>query len=170
MATEYYSIIPMQTFSLSDPLSIIVIILAVVVVILIGVIFWMNAKLRRFLVGMDSNTIGDSLAHMSRSLDDLHAFRDRIDEYLAQVERRLKKSVQSVHTVRFNPFKGTGGGGNQSFSTAFLNEEGDGVIISSLYSREHVSVYSKPVKRHASEFELSDEERESLDNAIKALK
>jgi hypothetical protein len=170
MATEYYSIIPMQTFSLSDPLSIIVIILIVLVIALIGIVVWMNAKLRRFLIGIDSNHIGESLTHVSRSLEDLEQFRNRIEEYLAHVEKRLKKSVQSVHTVRFNPFKGTGGGGNQSFSTVFLNEEGDGVIISSLYSREHVSIYSKPVKKHDSEFELSEEERESLDSAIKGLK
>jgi hypothetical protein len=86
------------------------------------------------------------------------------------VEKRLKKSVQAVHTVRFNPFKGTGEGGNQSFATAFLTEDGDGVIISSLYSREHVSVFGKPVKKLVSEHTLSDEEKEALDTAVTKLK
>ena len=93
-----------------------------------------------------------------------------MEEYLLSVEKRLKKSVQSVSTVRFNPFKGTGSGSNQSFSTTFLNEERDGVIISSLYSREHISVYSKPVVKGASEYELSDEEKESLEKAKAVLK
>ena len=130
----------------------------------------MHIKLKRFLVGIDSKHIGDSLTSVSSDLQDLQAFKKDLESYLTTVEKRLKKSVQSVHTVRFNPFKGTGGGGNQSFATAFLTEEGDGVVVSSLYSRENVSVYSKPVKNHGSEYELSDEEREALEKAKENLK
>jgi hypothetical protein len=72
--------------------------------------------------------------------------------------------------VRFNPFKGTGSGGNQSFATTFLNEENNGVVISSLYSREHTSVFSKPIKNGVSEYELSDEEKESFAEAKKVVK
>ena len=93
-----------------------------------------------------------------------------MEAYLTTVEKRLRKSVQSINTVRFNPFKGTGSGSNQSFSTAFLNEEKDGVVISSLYSREHISIYSKPIKGGNSEYEMSDEEKESLENAKGMLK
>jgi len=130
----------------------------------------MYTKLRTFLVGIDSKHIGDSLTHVKGSLEELQRFRAELEIYLAQVESRVKKSVQSVHTVRFNPFKGTGGGGNQSFATAFLNEEGDGVLISSLYSREHVSIFSKPLKKSSSEHELSEEEAEALEGAKKGLK
>jgi len=83
------------------------------------------------------------------------------------IEKRLRKSVQSVHTVRFNPFKGTGGGGNQSFATSFLNEEGDGVVLSSIYSRDRVSIFAKPVKKHSSEYELSEEEKEAVSHSQK---
>ena len=130
----------------------------------------MHRKLSRFLVAVDAEDIGDSLTKVSGDLRELQTFKDELETYLSGVETRLRKSTQSVHTVRFNPFKGTGGGGNQSFSTAFLNENGDGVIISSLYSREHVSVFAKPVKKHQSEHELSDEEKESLEEAKKKLK
>ena len=70
-----------------------------------------------------------------------------------------------MHTVRFNPFKGTGAGGNQSFATALLNENGDGVVLSSLYSRERVSVYAKPVQKFSSEYELSGEEKQAIKSA-----
>jgi len=46
-----------------------------------------------------------------------------------------------------------------------LNEVGDGVVLSSLYSRERMSVFAKPVKAGKSEFELSDEEKEVLARA-----
>ena len=39
-----------------------------------------------------------------------------------------------------------------------LNEEGDGVVFSSLYSRERMSIFAKPIKNNKSEYELSDVE------------
>lgn len=159
-----------MTSLLENPLLLGFIILSVATLILLGLVIWMYFKMRRFLIVVDAHNISDSLKHVSSNLNELQSFRSEIEKYLTEVERRLRKSVQSVHTVRFNPFKGTGGGGNQSFATTLINEEGDGVIISSLYSRDHVSVFSKPVKNHSSEYELSDEESESLENAKKILK
>ena len=157
-------------FIISNPTWIAIIILSAISIVLLVLVIVMYLKLKKFLVGIDSKHIGDSLSSVSADLSDLQTFKSELESYLSTVEKRLKKSVQSVHTVRFNPFKGNGGGGNQSFATAFLTEDGDGVVVSSLYSREHVSVFSKPVKGHASEYELSDEEREALVKAKEGLK
>lgn len=155
---------------LSNPLGIAVIILGILVIVLLVMVITMQAKMRRFLVDVDSDNIADSLSFVGNGLKELRSFRSEMESYLRSVEKRLRKSVQSVHTVRFNPFQGTGGGGNQSFATAFLNEEGDGVIVSSLYSRDHVSVFAKPVKGQKSEHSLSEEENEALENAVVNLK
>lgn len=151
-------------------LSIITIVLALIVIALLVTVIILWNKLKKFLVGIDSDHIGNSLTHVSGELNSLQMFRKEIEDYLTTVEKRLRKSVQSVHTVRYNPFKGTGGGGNQSFATAFLTEEGDGVIVSSLYSREHVSIFAKPIKKLVAEHELSEEENEALENAKTRLK
>lgn len=150
---------------LSNPTWIAIIILSLISIVLLVLVIVMYLKLKKFLVHVDAHHIGDSLTSVSSDLKELQSFKKELEGYLATVEKRLKKSVQSVHTVRFNPFKGTGGGGNQSFATAFLNEHGDGVVVSSLYSREHVSVFSKPVTNNKSEYELSDEEREAVEKA-----
>jgi len=160
----------MQYLTAADPLLLAVIVLGIVIVIMAAAIFHLHNKLKRFLIGTDSTRIGDSLAYVSGQLSEIQQFKNDLESYLVGVEKRLKKSVRSVHTVRFNPFKGTGGGGNQSFATAFINEEGDGVIISSLYARDHVSIFSKPVRGNKSEHELSDEEKESLENALNGLR
>ncbi len=154
---------------LSNPLLIAVSILGLIVIVLLVITILMNMKLRKFLIAADGDTIGDSLEFAATNIKDLQAFKSELEAYLLTVENRLKKSVQSVHTVRFNPFKGAGEGGNQSFATAFLNEDGDGVVVSSLYSRDHVSVFGKPVKKHASEYELSGEEKEALAKAREKL-
>jgi len=151
-------------------LTLIFLLLLIVILILLGFIYFLNKKLDRFLIGSASGNLDDSIKSINDSLSENKKFQNDMQEYLLTVEKRLKKSVQAINTVRFNPFKGTGSGSNQSFSTTFLNEERNGVVISSLYSREHISVYSKPVVAGKSEFELSSEEKESLTSAMRALK
>lgn len=153
-----------------DTTTIAFIILLVAILILIGFIFHLNNKLKKFLIGKSSGNIDESIDSVKTSITELERFRSELEKYLVTVEKRLKKSVQAVHTVRFNPFKGTGSGGNQSFATAFLNEENDGVVISSIYSREHTSVFSKPVKGASSEYELSGEEKEAIQSAKNIVK
>ena len=142
----------------------------IVIGVLIGLVIHLHLKLKKFLAGSDVKNLDGTISEMKKSIADLQTFKKELESYLVGAEARLRRSIQSVSTVRFNPFKGTGSGGNQSFATAFLNEEGDGVVVSSLYSREHVSVFSKPVKSHKSEYELSEEEQNALDAANKELK
>jgi hypothetical protein len=155
---------------LENPLTIVVALLFITTIVLLVLVISMHRKLKSFLVDIDSRNIADSLLSVSTDLKTLQSFKTELEAYLSGVEKRLRKSVQSVHTIRFNPFKGTGGGSNQSFATTLITEEGDGVILSSLYSREHVSVFAKPIKKNTTEHELSEEETESLESAKRGLK
>ena len=152
-----------------DYTTITLIVLIIAVCVLIGFVVYLNNKLSKFLIGSSSKNLDDSINEISASIKELENFRLEMEKYLLTVEKRLKKSVQAVNTVRFNPFKGTGSGGNQSFATAFLNEENTGVVISSIYSREHTSVFSKPVKNGVSEYELSEEEKQAIEEAKKVV-
>jgi hypothetical protein len=158
----------LHTF-LTSQNSILIIILAVLVLALIGWIIHLELRLKKFLIGVGTKNIDDSFAYIDKNLKDMAIFRKELEAYLKMVEVRLRQSVQGVETVRFNPFKGIGEGGNQSFATAFINEEGDGVILSSLYSRERVSIFSKPIKKLTSEFELTKEELDALAQAKRSL-
>jgi len=134
-------------------------------VILIGSVLYLEIKVKKILLGKDARSLEDTITNLDNEIRGIQGFRKELESYLRTVETRLRKSVQGVETVRFNPFKGDGSGGNQSFATGFVNENGDGVVISSLYSRERVSVFSKPVKNLKSEYELTKEEKESLQKA-----
>jgi len=155
---------------LENPLIPIVVILIIIMTVLLAMVISMHRKLKSFLVDIDSHNIAESLSSISTDIQNLQSFKTKLEIYLSSVEKRIRKSVQSVHTIRFNPFKGTGGGSNQSFATTLITEEGDGVILSSLYSRDHVSMFAKPIKKHSTEHELSDEEIESWENAKNGLK
>ncbi len=80
-----------------------------------------------------------------------------------ELEQMAQKGIQKVAVVRFNPFKDTGG--NQSFSIAFLDSFDNGVIISTLFTREGTRIYAKPIEAGQSTYALSDEEKEAIAKA-----
>lgn len=137
-------------------------ILAASILILIGWIIRLEMRLKRLLSGKDGKSLEDSIVSIKHGIEELRAARKNADIQYADLRGRLRKSIQRVETLRFNPFRGTGSGGNQSFVTALSDEDGNGVIVSGIYARENVSVYAKPVKTFGSEFNLSDEEKEVL--------
>lgn len=139
-------------------------------VILIGLVVRLEIKVKKLLKGQDGSSLEDSIVGALQNLDKLNSFQQNVISHLEGVEKRLNRSVQAVKTIRFNPFKGTGEGGSQSFSTAFISENGDGAVISSLYSRDRVSVFSKPLENFESSFELTEEEKEVISHSKNLLK
>lgn len=143
-------------------------------ILLIAVlIFWIIAlekRITRLLGGGRAKTIEESAKQLGERLSILEKFQNETVRYLRTIEMRVRRSIQASETIRFNPFKGNGEGGNQSFATSLLSENGDGVIISSLYSRDRVSIFSKPVRGFKPLFELSEEERDALDKASAEVK
>ena len=123
----------------------------------------LETRLKRLSRGKHGVNLEDVINEIVKELRLAGDYRAKLDQYLTGVEARLKRSVQGVGTVRFNPFPDQGS--NQSFSAAFLDEEGNGVVISTLYSREKVGVYAKPIRKFVSEFQLTDEEKQSLEKA-----
>jgi hypothetical protein len=100
---------------------------------------------------------------LDRNLDqmDRTAVRvDELDKLCRAIDDQLQRAVQRVGLVRFNPFADTGG--DQSFSIALLDAEGDGLVISSLFSRSETRVFAKPVQAGQSKYNLTTEEEEAI--------
>ena len=77
-----------------------------------------------------------------------------------------KKHLQKIGFKRYNPFTDTGG--DQSFTAALLDDLGDGIMISSLHSRENTRLYAKKVHGgKVSAQTLSSEEQEVIKQALK---
>ncbi len=100
----------------------------------------------------------------TKTLEDLLKFQAESVMQMKRLSGRIKKKVASAPTLRFNPFQGEGTGGNQSFSSIFADEEGDGVVITSMHTRERTNVFAKPLQKWKSEHELSEEEKQVIEN------
>lgn len=136
------------------------------IVIILGVwVFVLEHRMRKLLAGKDAQSLEGVIRALGDDIRALEKFQTSTTDYLADAEKRIKRSVQGVETIRFNAFKGNGEGGNQSFAVALLSENGDGAIISSLYARDRMSVFAKPVKNFTSEFEMTAEECDAIERA-----
>lgn len=137
-------------------------------VIAVVLLLALRRRFARLALGRNGS-IEESISILLRDTKELQNFRTELEKYLKNAELRLRGSVQGVGVVRFNAFGGNGAGGNQSFSAAFLDEELSGVVLSTLYSRNHVGVYAKPVEKGNSTFELTTEERDAIAKARQTI-
>ncbi|HRZ30362.1 MAG TPA: DUF4446 family protein [Candidatus Paceibacterota bacterium] len=126
-------------------------------------LFILDRRLSNLLTGKRGGDLEHVIEEFVKTARRLDERTKLIAQEIDNINGRLAKAIQKVHTVRYNPFRDQGG--NQSFATCFMDENGDGLVISSLYSRDKVSVYAKPLKDGKSEYELSQEEKESIDKA-----
>lgn len=85
---------------------------------------------------------------------------------LMLLEEKMPQCLQKNAVVRYNAFDDVGS--DLSFAVAFLNEEGSGVVISSLYGREDSRIYSKPINKGLSSYLLTDEEKQAIEKALKS--
>lgn len=85
-------------------------------------------------------------------------------ERINPIELKLKASVDRAELLRFRAFEDVGS--DLSFAIAFLNQEGNGLVLSSIHSREEARMYAKPVIRGQSSYSLSDEEKEVISKAM----
>lgn len=99
----------------------------------------------------------EKLAAIEHTVNQLKALCNRVD-------LQLRKALTRVGLVRFNPFAEMGGA--QSFALALLDEDGNGVVVSSLHGRSATRFYVKTVEAGRSSQALSKEEQEAIDRAL----
>ncbi len=87
----------------------------------------------------------------------------RLQHELALLKQGQAEHVTRVGMIRYNAFHETGN--DLSFSIAWINERGDGVVITSIYSRGECNVYAKPLNGGKSPYPLSVEEQEAIQKA-----
>lgn len=119
-----------------------------------------TARYRMLTQGVETGNLDDALARQALALSDLSSQTSEIGGRLERVESGLAGAIQRIGIVRFNPFGDTGG--DQSFSIALLDARGDGLILSSLFSRSDTRVFAKPIAQGTSKYTLSEEESRAI--------
>lgn len=129
-------------------------------IILLAWVIRFEIRLKRLFIGKKGKDLEETMNALIKHAESLEKAQDEINSHLKIVDGKLAKTIRGIETVRFNPFEDAGS--NQSFAISMINDEGDGVVLSSLYARDRMSIFAKPIKNSKSDFELSVEEKEVL--------
>ncbi len=144
-------------------ISILVYILSGIIIILLIWIGLTEYRFKKFFAGTKARNLEEVMIEIGSQMKELKNTQEVINKHLITVDGRLNKSIRSVETIRFNPFLDAGS--NQSFAISFMNDEGNGVVMSSLYARDRMSIFAKPIIGGKSDFELSAEEKDVLEKS-----
>jgi hypothetical protein len=140
-------------------------ILSFFIAIILCWILIIEIRLKRIFSGFKAKNMESLIAELTKKTKELGEERKKTELQITSIDKKLAQSIRNIETVRFNPFPQVGG--NQSFAMSLLNDEGNGVVISSLYARDRTSLFAKPIKAGQSEFELTKEEKSVLKKSIK---
>ena len=110
-----------------------------------------------------SGPASQRFAALERDAQSLAAGRDEQLRRLDALERIARTDVHCLGFVRYNAFPDVGS--DLSYALALLNRDGDGVVVSSIWSREETRTYGKAVTAFKPAQDPSQEELAAIERA-----
>jgi Protein of unknown function (DUF4446) len=111
----------------------------------------------------------DLLAAVARQIQATDRLRGKLNlvgRETAQLRRRVSSLIGTVGLTRYDAFPDAGG--HLSYSAAFLDEAGDGLVLTAINGRADTRSYAKPVRGGRSGHHLSEEEQAAIAMAMGA--
>jgi hypothetical protein len=115
------------------------------------------------ILGGSGSRATDRLAALERDGAQAAAAQAAATARIDVLERVARVEIPRVGFVRYNAFSDVGS--DLSYALALLNREGDGVVLSSIYSREDTRTYGKAVSAFKPAQDPSEEELAAISKA-----
>lgn len=115
--------------------------------------------------GISEIDIEELLMKINKDINDMNRDISVMEQNIADVKTKLAFAIQKVGFIRYNAFDDMGS--QLSFSIALLDAFKNGFVITSIYGRENVVSYGKPIKDGTSNIPLSAEEMIAIDRALR---
>lgn len=125
----------------------------------------LKKKYENFMRGENDVNLEKLLEKCILMTDEVSEKNKEIEAHLNQLDRRVLNCIQKVSISRFNAFDDVGS--DLSYTLALLDGNDNGVVVTSLFSREFSTTYGKPVMGGKSKYPLSAEEIKAINDAIR---
>ena len=158
--------IPMEQFMfyISIALSVCCVVLLVLVIISLCKLKTLKRRVDSLTRGKDTESMEDIILSYLQRVESLEEGEEITRAALTAIKDNLKITYQKKGLVKYDAFREMSGA--LSYSLALLDKENNGVLISSMYSREGCYTYAKDIVNGESKINLSEEEAEALKQAI----
>lgn len=151
---------------LQNYLLLVIIVLLALVIMLYVMYKGQKKELQALKEKYDFFTQGDNVNWdelLTNTLTEVRAAKaemQALEENQQAMREQMKSCVQKVKLMRYNAFADTGS--DLSYSLSLLDENNNGVVLSSIYGREDNRTYAKPIENGKSTYNLSEEEKKVL--------
>ena len=115
------------------------------------------------LIGGGSGDAAGRLGRLEAGQTAAQGALERVTGRTDELEGLARTDVSRIGFVRYDAFDDTGS--NLSYALALLNREGDGVVLTSIYSRTDTRTYGKAVERFKPAANASEEELAAIEIA-----
>ena len=158
--------IPMEQFMfyISIALSVCCVVLLVLVIISLCKFKTLKRRVDSLTRGKDTESMEDIILSYLQRVESLEEGEEITRAALTAIKDNLKITYQKKGLVKYDAFREMSGA--LSYSLALLDKENNGVLISSMYSREGCYTYAKDIVNGESKINLSEEEAEALKQAM----
>ena len=126
-----------------------------------------SRKYRLLARGASGADLEEILHSYARDVVKLEQQEQRNSKELEILNEKVAQSIYNPGLVRFNAFDNMGS--DLSFSLAFLDRRGDGVVLTGLYGRDETRIYAKPIRKGASDYSLTEEEIKAVQRSLEKL-
>lgn len=162
----------LQIFSsISEYVIMALVVIVIILLILVISSMHSSAKLQRkykkLMRGVEGENLEKIITSYMDKIDEVKEESKEVREIYNNIDERVKKSIQNVAIVRYKAFENVGS--DLSFSLALLDDNNDGIIITSIYGRDESFTYAKPINKGISRYDLSEEEKQVLKEASSKL-
>ena len=151
-------------FYVTIALSVVSIILAVILTIVLCKLKTLKRRVDSLTRGKDTESLEDIIVSYLERVESLEEGEEITRAALNAIKDNLKITYQKAGLVKYDAFREMSGA--LSYSLALLDKENNGVLISSMYSREGCYTYAKEIIKGESKINLSEEEAEALKQAV----
>jgi len=147
-------------------LGLIFLVLVLIIIMCVNVAKMKKLKKRfeKFMFKEDIN-LEELLVQYTKKLNVLLQNEKEMQTSIEHMEKVVKNCVQKVGVVRYQAIQNMGA--DLSYTVALLDENDDGVVFNGIYGRDGCYTYAKPIKEGKSSYNLSEEEIQAIENAIK---
>lgn len=147
-----------------------------ILIVLFGLFVWLVVltfayyRQKRFFAqftqGVTKKDLKSLLDNLAKSFKEVGREIDHLNTDVKAIKIDTAFHLQKIGFLRYNPFADTGG--DQSFCLCLLDKYNNGIVITSLHSREQTRIYAKVVSHgKAAGYEFAKEELEAVALAIK---
>jgi hypothetical protein len=148
------------------------------VVFSLGLLIWVLRLKKKLLVlqrSGDKETFLGAVNKYVEKMQNIATEQAKINKALAKDDQALQAQIDEIKeamtyvvsrvaTVRYDAFNNMGG--QMSFSTAMLNDLGDGIVVTAINGRSETRTYIRNIKNKKCDVEISREEAEAINKAM----